>query len=157
MPEFSREIQDKIQQILGIPADSLSQYDPAEIINELCDTVFMLDEQKTVAKITKMKDKIASINGRIWNLLGVHDPKKAREDLNGIAELERYVGEMKRRSGSIEEGQGKKRAGESPEDRQSRDEERIGELERRADELQLDMQSLFDSLAEVEELEEELK
>ncbi len=156
MPEFSSDIQQKIQQILGIPADSLDQYESAELINELCDTVFMLDEQKTVARITKMKDKLSSINGRIWNLLGVHDTKKAREDLNGIAELERYVGEMKRRSGGSEDAAEKDRgAGDEKATRESRNEDRVRELEKRADELQQDMQSLFHSLTYIEAMEEE--
>lgn len=97
MAEFSPELQKKIQRVLGITPEALKNYDPAEIIDELCETVIMLDENNVLAQLTSLREKLTAINGRIWNLLGKHDPKRARENLSGITELERYVGELKRK------------------------------------------------------------
>jgi TolA-binding protein len=155
------ELQRKLQRILGITPDALKQYDPMELVDELCETVIMLDDQNVIAQLTALREKLTAINGRIWNLLGQHDPKKARENLSGIAELERYVGEVKRRSGDAEQPAAapapEKRAAPAAEGPPAADDERIRSLESRVGELQDDLQNLFHALMEVEELEEEAR
>ena len=43
MTEFSSELKTKIRWVLGIQGAALDQYEPAVLINELCDTVFMFE------------------------------------------------------------------------------------------------------------------
>ncbi|HNR99660.1 MAG TPA: hypothetical protein PKX48_06435 [Planctomycetota bacterium] len=154
MTEFSSELKTKIRRVLGIQGAALDQYEPAVLINELCDTVFMFEENKVMSQLTALREKLTSINGRIWSLLGHHDPKKARENFNGIAELERYVGELKRRAGK---GGDPLAAPDQPPAEAGRAEhdERMEKLERRIVEVQEDLQNLFHTLMEVEKLEED--
>ncbi|HAK94834.1 MAG TPA: hypothetical protein DCM87_07460 [Planctomycetes bacterium] len=154
MTEFSSELKTKIQRILGIHGAELDQYEPADLIGELCDTVFMLDEGKVISQLTTMREKLTSINGRIWGLLGHHDPKKARENFNGIADLERYVGELKRRGGKAGDAHALPDQPEADAGR-AEDDERIEKLERQVVEVQEDLQNLFHTLMEVEKLEDE--
>jgi len=156
MAEFSSELQKKIHRVLGITPDALKAYDPAEIIDELCETVIMLDEDNVLPQLTSLREKLTAINGRIWNLLGKHDAKRARENLSGIAELERYVGEVKRKSGELEQVRERGRETVSSA-RQSENERRLNELEKRIAEIQEDLQKLVHMVMESEELEEEMR
>ncbi len=156
MTELSSELKTKIQRILGIHGGELENFEPADLIGELCDTVFMLDEGKVISQLTAMREKLTSINGRIWSLLGHHDPKKARENFNGIAELERYVGELKRRGGKEPEDLHEKpEAAPAVDIREHEHDERVGKLEQQVAEVQEDLQNLFHTLMEVEKLEDE--
>lgn len=160
MAELSIDISQKIEKILGIPPSDLNNYDAEDLIDELCETVFMLDEQKSVAKITALKEKIMSINGRIWNLLGEHDPKKARENLNGIRDLERYVGELKRQAVSGEgAGPDTVQHGSEAETeiRNKANDNRLRKVEKRVSELQDDLHTLVHTLTDIETLEEEMR
>ncbi len=159
MAEIPPEVQRKLQRVLGITPDSLTAYDPVELIDELCETVIMLDDDNVLSQLTSMREKLTAINGRIWNLLGKHDPKRARENLSGIAELERYVGEVKRRSGELEQVQQSRQANVRPEQEAvpAEHQERIKTLEKRVNEVQEDIQKLFDTVMEVEALEEEAR
>jgi ABC-type multidrug transport system ATPase subunit len=156
MTELSSELKTKIQRILGIHGGELENFEPADLIGELCDTVFMLDEGKVISQLTAMREKLTSVNGRIWSLLGHHDPKKARENFNGIAELERYVSELKRRGGKDVPEPHEKAETVAPVDvRQAEDDERVQKLEQQVVEVQEDLQNLFHTLMEVEKLEDE--
>lgn len=157
MAEISSELKTKIQRILGIHAGEIEQYDPYEIIAELCDTVFMFDEGNAVPQITALREKLTSMNGRIWSLLGHHDAKRTRENFNGIAELEKYVGELKRRSGRLEDAHERDRGQiNSAEERRNETEDRVRKLEGMVVEIQEDLQNLFHTLMAVEALEDEV-
>ena len=158
MAEISTEIRNKLQQILGIPPEGVDEYEVSELINELCDTVFMLDEQKSVSQITALREKITSINGRIWSLLGEQNSKKAREDFGGIASLERYVGELKRSSGKLQNiHERDKELLNSTENRQDSSEKRLTKLEDNVFDLQEDLQKLFSTFTDLESLEEDVR
>ena len=157
MADYPEEIKNKIQKILGIPPESVQEYDASELISELCETVFMLDDQKSVPQITAMREQLTKLNRRIWALLGQNDPKKAREHFNlGISQLERYVGELKRRSGKLEDvhEQDKERLSVSK-SKISLNEDRLNKLEKRVDEVQEDLQNFFHTLSDIEAMEEE--
>jgi hypothetical protein len=155
MMDLSSELKTKIQRILGIHSGELENFEPADLIAELCDTVFMLDEGKVISQLTALREKLTSINGRIWSLLGHHDPKKARENFNGIAELERYLADLKRRGGKELDTHEKPEVASPVDVRRAEDDERVGKLEQQVAEVQEDLQNLFHTLMEVEKLEDE--
>jgi hypothetical protein len=156
MAEIPADVQKKLQRVLGITPDGLKAYDPVELLDELCETVIMLDENNVLPQLTSLREKLTAINGRIWNLLGKHDAKRARENLSGIAELERYVGEVKRRRGELEEVRSHESVSAS-EAVNAEHQERIRQLEHRVGEVQEDLQKLFHSVMEVEDLEEQTR
>ena len=159
MAEMSMELKEKIHKVLGIPPNDITALDPVDLLDELCETVIMLDEGTVVAQLTALRSQLYAINGRIWNLMGHKDPRKARSDLAGIGELEKYVGEIKRRSGEPKEVPAKKKPAveEVPVARQDENLDRIKELEVRVSDVQHDLQNLFDTLMEVEALEEQAR
>jgi len=154
--EVSDELKKKINRVLGIPLAEIDEYEPAELIDELCDTVIMLDEERLVPLMTQLREKLTSINARIWNLLGEHDPKKVRENLNGIAELERYVGELKRRVQEVEKTQvsGQEELAAIKEENENY-REQIRQFKERVTVLESQLEQLLSTLAEEEMAEEE--
>ncbi len=157
MAEVPPEVQKKIQRVLGIAPDALKQYDAAQIIDELCDTAIMLDEDNVLAQLTSLREKLTAINGRIWNLLGKHDPKRARENLSGITELERYVGELKRKIGEAQQAPPPQVQAAGPDPQREELERRLRQIEKRLAEMEADVQNVVHMLMEIEELREETR
>ncbi|MBN1421045.1 MAG: hypothetical protein JXP34_19900 [Planctomycetes bacterium] len=100
--ELTPELKDKIHRILGIPAEELDDYSPFDLIDELSETVFLLDGQEVLFKINTLKGKLHAIENRMRTLMGVKESKRVK-DANVIADLERFVGDLKRRAAELDE------------------------------------------------------